>query len=401
MEKSEKATLLACIVLVGFAVTVIFHYIMGSYLHFSYPFNTFLCSSDAAFSDFTSTLSKIKNLAPYAHIDSWMCYFPLAYILLFPFTLIKNALMAYYIFASGFWAFLIYMNIKFLYVKNLANGVNFQNIFILSFLSYPVLYILDRGNFDMFLLIVFAGFIYAFKSEKYFISAVLIGIENAIKPFSILFLILFLFKNRYKEFFLSLIISTLLIIVGFMFLDGGFFDQISVFIINLAKFKKFWVDGNVMIDVSSLFTGLKFLLCYKNLIGVQTFERFYSYIGFIITSIVIFFAYREKTYWKKITLLTLQMLLVPYIIMDYKLIFLFVPIWLFINAEEKTALDAAYTVLFGLLLFSKRIFVFWIFAEGMPQFATYDVIINPIIMLVFICLIIFEQFKKNKAELKS
>lgn len=404
MEKSQKVTLLAAIVLVGFSVTVIFHYIMGFYLHLDYPADTFLCNPKLAFNDFTSTMLKIKNFAPYHHYDSWVNYFPLAYILWFPFSFIKNRLIGYLIFATGFMAFLTSMNVKFLSTKNLSKMANFRNIFIMTLLSYPVLYILDRGNFDMFLLILFAGFIYAFKSKKYFLSAVLIGIENAIKPFPALFLILFLFKRKYKELFLSLIISALLIVGGFMLLNGRFFDQISVYIINLAKFKKLWVDtdnGAALIDSSSLFAGLKFLLCYSGkVISVQTLERFYSCISFIITSAVIFFVYREKVYWKKVTLLTLQMLLMPYIIIDYKLIFLYVPIWLFLNSEEKTAFDAAYAVLFGLLLFSKKMFSYFDLTGGTIGFVSLGVMVNPIIMLTFMGLIISEQFRKaqNKQE---
>lgn len=400
MEKSQKILLLSSIVLVGFIITVIFHYIMGFYLNVPYPFNTFLSVPKEAFSDFTDTLQKIGNFAPYVHRDCWMGYFPLAYILLFPFSFIKGRLIAYLIFASGFFSFLIYMNVRFLYDKTLAKIENFKNIFIMSFLAYPVLYVLDRGNFDMFLFILFAGFIYAFKSEKYFLSAVLIGIENAIKPFSSLFLILFLFKKKFKEFFLSLLISLLLIIGGFLFLKGGFFHQIIIYIQNLVVFKKIWVDDNYgrgMMDTSSIFTALKFLLCCCNhIISVELLEKIYNYLGFIITAATIFFTYREEIYWKKITLLTLNMLLVPYIIINYKLIFLLVPIWLFINAEEKTKFDLAYTILFGLLLFSKKIFIFWLHLKGYTQFITYGVIINPIIMLLFMGLIIFEQFNRRK-----
>jgi hypothetical protein len=399
MEKSEKVTLLAIIVLVGFTATVIFHYVMGFYLNIPYPFNTFLCIPKEAFSDFTSTLPRIRNLTPYSHPDLWMNYFPLAYILLFPFSLIKNRLIAYFIFASGFLTFLIGMNTKIFSVKNLTKVENFRNIFILSFMSYPVLYALDRGNFDMFLLILFAGFVYAFKSEKYVLSAILMGIENAIKPFSILFSILFLFKKRFKEFFLSLLISALLIIGGFLFFKGGFFDQIIIYIINLAKFKKLWVDSNYGIagDTSSIFSALKFLLCdFGHIISMQVLGKLTVFIGFIVTTITIIFTYREKTYWKKVTLLTLHMLLVPYIIIDYKLIFLLVPIWLFVNSEEKTNFDRVYTVLFGVLLFSKKLFILWLHAGSQSQLVTYGVIINPIIMSLFMGLIIFEQFQKKK-----
>jgi len=400
MGKSEKVTLLASIVLVGFVFAIIFHYILGFYLHLPYPFNTFLCIPDQAFSDFTSTLSRIRNFTPYSSPDPWMTYFPLAYIILFPFSLIKHRLIAYLIFASGFLSFLTFMNIKNLYNKNLTKVENFTNIFILTFMTYPVLYAMDRGNFDLFLFVLFSGFVYSFKNEKYFLSAALLGIENAIKPFPSLFLILFLLKKRFKEFFLSLAISALLIIGGFLVLKGGFFNQLQVYINNLVIFKKTWIYGANSLglsEASSLFAALKFLLCSVNqIISINLLEKLYTYIGFIITAITIYFTCKEKTYWKKVTLLTLNMLLVPYIIIDYKLIFLLVPIWLFVNAKEKTKFDMAYTVLFGLLLVSKKLFVLWVKSGHLSQLITYGVIINPLIMLIFVGLIIFEQFYTKK-----
>lgn len=402
MEKSEKIILLVAIVLVGFVWAVVFHYVMGFYFNFSYPFNTFLNVPKEAFGDFLNALSKIKGFVPYSKTDGWMVYFPLAYLLLFPFTYVKNKLLAYFIFAFGFLTFLLLMNVKFLYAKNLTRVENFKNIFIMTFMSYPFLYMIDRGNFDMYLFMLFAVFVYLFKSKRYFLSAVLIGLENAMKPFSALFLILFLFKKRYKEFFLSLLFTAVLVLGGFLCFKGGFLNQIHVYQANLIMFKKLWIydnDNRGMIESSSLFAALKFLLCsYNQIISSSLLEKIYSYLGFIITSIIIFFAYREKTYWKTITLLTLHMLLVPYIICDYKLIFLFVPIWLFANAEEKTGFDVVYTILFGLLLIPKKIFTLWIHTGTVSQLVTYGVIINPIIMMLFVGLIIYEQFKKKHIE---
>ncbi len=401
MEKSRKITLLATIVLVGFVWAVVFHYFLGFYFHVPYPFNTFLSMPKDFFGDFLFTLPDVKRFVPYSQIDGWMVYFPLAYILLIPFAYIKNKILASFIFAFGFVFFLIFMNIKFLYAKNLMKVENFRNIFIMTFLSYPFLYMIDRGNLDMYLFMVFVGFVYLFKSKKYLLSAVLIGLANAMKPFSALFLILFLFKKRYKEFFLSLFLTLILVIGGFLFFKGGFFNQVHIYHANLVMFKKLWIYDKErgLLQCSSLFSALKFLLCsYKQIISSSLLEKIYSYLGFIITSIIIFFAYREKTYWKTVTLLTLHMLLVPYIICDYKLIFLFVPIWLFANAEEKTRFDKVYTILFGLLLIPKKIFMLWIHIGTVSQLVTYGVIINPILMILFIGLIIYEQFSKKGAE---
>jgi len=107
MEKFEKITLLANIVFVGFVFAVIFHYILGFYMHLPYPFNTFTSPSNMSFSDFTNIMDLIKDFMPYKNVSIYIVYFPLTYIFLFPFTFIQNKIIAYLSFLSIFLSFLI------------------------------------------------------------------------------------------------------------------------------------------------------------------------------------------------------------------------------------------------------------------------------------------------------
>lgn len=403
MEKSQKILILSSIILVGFVFGVLFYYVLGSYLNLPFPFNTFLFSPDIHFSDFIGMLPIANGFSPFNEPNAWRNYFPLAYILLFPFSLIKNALIAYCVFTLVFLIFLTYMNIRNLICEDLTKMQNFQNIFIIGLLSYPILYVLDRGNIDMFLFILFAGFVYLLKTEKYLLSAVLLAVHNAIKPFPVLFLILFLFKKKYKEFFLSVAITAILIIGGFMTLKGNFFDQIVVFIKNLLMFKINYVydnsNSNSMTNTSSLFMAMKLVFCkYTSILTTIRLEKLYGYFSLIITVIMLFFAQREKTFWKRITLLILLMSLLPYVIDDYKLIFLFIPIWLFVNAKEKTKFDLAYVILFGLLMIPKQFFISLIHSGNMAQLTTFGIVVNPLLMIVFMGLIIFEQFKLRQTS---
>lgn len=390
MNKSEKVTLLATIVLIGFALAVIYHYILGFYMGANYPYSTFLSPHNLLLSDFLAPFSQVSKFNPFEKPDFWINYFPLAYIILYPFTLIKNPIFSYLIFISGFITSFTYLNWKFLNCKDLVKVQNLQNIFVLSFFSYPFLYILDRGNFDMFLFVLFASFVYAFKVEKYFFAGILIAIANACKPFFVLFLFLFLFKKKYKEFFVSIILSALLIIFGFMVLKGGWAYNFSIFIENLKLTQDFFIykiNGG-LVNTSSLFMTLKALLCYKfNLISINSLLGISKYISIALTGLALFFAYKEKAFWKQISLMTLTMLVVPYIVFDYKLLFLFVPMWLFVNNNEKSKFDLAYTILFGLLFVSKALPLdFVIYIE-------FSVVINSLIMILFMGLIIFEQFQ--------
>lgn len=404
MDKTNKVMILSSIVLVGFVVAVIYHYILGFYLKLNAPYDTFLFPAFCSFCDFNGAFPFIKDFAPYQEVTNWIVYFPLAYFIILPFAFIKNVIISYLLFISGFLAFLLSMNIKNFTCRDLNKLQNFQNIFILTVISYPVLYILDKGNFDMFLFVILALFTYAFKAEKYFLSAILLAIENAIKPFTILFLFLFLFKKKYKEFFLSAILSGLLIIGGFMIFKGNFFDQVIILIKSLASFNYTYVFANEnpfgMGHASSLFMLLKLIFCKITatpIISTIVLSKFYNYLCLIITAITLFFVWKEKMFWKQITLLVCHFLLLPSITYDYKLLFLFIPIWLFINEPSKSKFDLTYTVLFSLLLIPKNIIIKQ--PALSPTIATWfslSIIINPIIILLLMVLIIYEQIYMKK-----
>lgn len=401
MEKYKKVSLLANIVLVGFVLAVIFHYVLGFYLGKPFPFNSFLFNFSLIFNDFTNFLPKIKGFAPYTPPADWQQYFPLSYLTLEPFAYIKSQLLSCFLYLLVFVSFFYYINIKFFHCDGLRKGQNYQNILILTFISYPFLCLVDRGNFDMILFIFFAFFIFVFQAKKYQLAAVLLGVLNAFKPFSLLFLLLFLFEKKYREFFLSIGTSFLLIIGGFLCFKGNIFDQISVMLQSWILFEKQYIYDRGyfgMINSSSLYPVLKFFLCgykFEKLISIKILADIYKYFSMVVTILIAFFTFKEKVFWKKISLITLYTLLIPHNIYDYKLIFLFVPIYLFVNAE-KTKLDLLYTILFGLLLIPKHYYIIDLM-DGINRFSL-SMILNPLILLIIIGLIVYEQFPNEKIE---
>lgn len=405
MEKSKKVLILSTIVLAGFVSEVIVHYILGFYFRLGHFYNTFLSAPEMAFSDFIGVLSKIKSMNPYSLPANWQNYFPLSFIILFPFTFIKNAFVAYCIFTSFFMTFFITLNIKFLNCENLSRLANFQNIFILTLLSYPILYVIDRGNIDMIIFIFFACFAYFFNAEKYKLSAICLAIVNAMKPFAFLFWILFLFKKRYKECLLSILTTIVLIIAGFMFFKGNILYQFNILLESWVYFVKeyiYAVNNNFgMVNSSSLFALLKLIFCnltVKPIISTFILAKIYNVLSLFMTGFIAFFAFKEKVFWKQLMLLTLYMALVPSVVLDYKLIFLFIPLWFFVNAKEKSQFDIFYIIFLG-LLFIPKYFVIPEFIWGiMGRAFSVSTILNPIIMLLFIGLIIFEQFKLKKVD---
>lgn len=403
MEKSQKVTLFSIITLVGFAFGVIYHYVLGFYMHWQGTYESFLYPASWAFCDLFGVINGIKDLKPYQEVSMWSVYFPLNFVFMLPFAYIKNKLLAYFIYISGFVAYLITMNTKMFSCKNLTKLENFQNIFIITALSYPVLYCLDKGNFDMYLFVLLGFWTFAFQKEKYKLSAVLLALINAMKPFTVYFLLLYLMKKRYKELALSVVLTAVLIIGGFLIIPDNLFNEVSVFFKCLKLYKDVYTHQAQigMAYVSSLYMPLKALFLHftVSVKNVGIFNFIYDIFCQFITIATLVFVWREKTFWKQLTLLICNFLLLPYCTYDYKFIFLYIPIWLFINQEEKTKFDFYYLILFALLFIPKNILVnFPYIHNGGENWLSLSAIFNPIIMILLCLLIIQEQFNQGKSK---
>jgi hypothetical protein len=406
MEKSNKITIFSSIILVGFAVGVIYHYILTFYAHAQGVYSSFLYPSDLAFCDFSGSFKYIRDFKPYQSVNLWVIYFPFAYIFILPFAYIKNELLSYSIYISGFLTYLITMNIKMFSCKNLTKLQNVQNIFIITLLSYPVLYCLDKGNFDIYLFVLLGFWTFAFQKEKYKLSAVLLALINAMKPFTLYFLLLYLMKKRYKECILSILLTAFLIVGFFLIIPDNLSGEVSVFFQSLKLYKDTYTLSSTigMGFVSSLFMPLKALFLHfsTDKKAIDNFIIFYDYLCQFITIIMLFFVWKEKTFWKQLTLLICNFLLLPYCTYDYKFIFLFIPIWLFINSHEKSRFDFYYLLLFALLFIPKNVIIDFPSIHGsVASWLSFSAIVNPIIMIALSGLIIFEQITKGTGKRKE
>jgi hypothetical protein len=108
----------------------------------------------------------------------------------------------------------------------------------------------------------------------------------------------------------------------------------------------------------------------------------------------------EKEFWKKVALLTFAMLLFPHISADYKLLYVFIPLFLFINTQKNDKFYLFYIIMFGLLLIPKDYYIFSkVISDNGSSDISIAVVLNILIMLAMIVGIISERliFRKDKA----
>ena len=423
MEKIKKLNIITGIVLAGFIIAVVYHYILGNIFHLDYPYNTFLFNPKVRFSDFTINMYSIfrtNEFNPYNQNWAYVNYFPFGVWIQYLFTKIPLLLsfLIFMITSIVYYGIYNYKNIK----SILPTNYNFNIItsfFVISFLSYPFLIWFDRANFEILIFLFVSLFAYFFAKEKYLISALILSIPIAIKGFPLIFLILFLKKLKFKEIFYCLSVVFLLTFLSFLLMKGDLLTNLICYSNQLKLYMDdYAIHNNGLGFGSSLFGIVKFIIfwlngCFKSFVINDYFFGFTSFVyvcgsqifDFINKALTIFnpismllslaiFCYVffiEKELWKQILLIVICSIIFMPVSGDYKLLHLLIPMWLFLNSQIKSKTDLIYTILFGLILIPKNYLQF--VDPNIPNsFFSISIVINPVILSVMTLIIIIEGF---------
>ena len=93
--------------------------------------------------------------------------------------------------------------------------------------------------------------------------------------------------------------------------------------------------------------------------GRSNFKLIYMLIASLVGGLTILLVImKQKVLWKKVSVLVFLMLLLPPISGEYKLIHLYLPIFLFINDNQLSNLDNIYLSFFAILMIPKDYYIF-------------------------------------------
>ncbi|MFH1428287.1 MAG: glycosyltransferase family 87 protein [Candidatus Margulisiibacteriota bacterium] len=393
----QKATFISLIILSGFCLAVIFYLFEGFISHHSWPYNTFLFSPMDRFMDFYHGVyvpsQDIQNrLNPYVGHSYPVPYFPATFILTKPFALFRNWGIdnSLYIIIVGLF-FILYLCSALKPISNLYQRLGIVSI--LSFASYPLMFLLDRGNNEGILFILIALFVRYYLKKEYILSAILLGLAIGMKLYPIVFLILYIKDKKYKEIIVSLtstVLFTVIAISAIGFPAGTIYKEISR---NLALFQTQIVTTLGYVPYNhSLYNLANHVL--GNLLGIAVNYRIltnsYVVVSFAVFAAVAYFILRyDLKNWERVLLLTITMIFLPYASFDYTLIHLYIPLLLFINNSESTKTDLTMAILFSLLLIPKNYF-------GIDPKAPLGVVLNPLLALAMLSIVVEKYVRRSK-----
>jgi hypothetical protein len=399
MIKSDKIDIISTIVIIGFCLAAYFHFIVaGSYLSLDYPINTFLFRPADKFMDFFNQMDLSRDFDPYINNDNHGIvanYFPFTYIVFYCFSFFpKEAALA--IFLTIFIVCVFYTVKYFIQDKSSSMTSNIKNIFAISLLTYPFLFLIDRGNIEGMVFVFEAAFLILYLNKKFNLALLFLALATAMKLYPGLLALLFLKDRRYKEFLLCSFLTLTISVLSLWLFKGTLVENINGFLQELGQFNKIYVlSPHPNTNGQSIISLLKILIA---LFGIKTDTAGFYFLWYIVEfcimtyGFIFYYIFRfENIVWKQLTILISAGIILFNCSYDYKMISLILPLLVYVKDESESPYDKIYSICFGLLLVPKQIFV------NIAPF--YDVLIsnmiNPILMIILIWFIVKERFTKH------
>lgn len=406
-NSKNKIALFCVIVTVGFALSFIVSYVRGNYYQEKYPANSFLFMPHFHMSDFIGVRDVHRQLDPYS--TNQAVYPPLMFLVTYPVTLIGPdhvSLDDHYLTEGIVLCLLFYLSI-FLICWNLLSHLQridrFQYTFVISTLSYPILFLFDRGNLDL-VVYPFSTLGLIYLSQKKFSKATFcLTIATALKLLPGVFLILLFKEKKYRHIAASLAGVVLLNLAAALFLKPTFFEVFAQIKANMSGAYGGWTltDFSAYFNHSlkSFIRVLDFHLAngqYQE--GPKPWHRTYSLFSGATFLVIVFSILRlNLDFWKNVTLLAIAGLLLPLFSPDYKLVALLAPLLIFLKEDRYDRHNLVYVILFA-LLFTPKDFLKIDFIPWKPYTSEIgvSVLVGPIAMILMLIAIFRGEMCKKQ-----
>ncbi len=396
LSREQKTAFLSLIIFIGFFTAVCFHYVQGVYKGLGYPHNTFLFEPWDRFNDFFNPLKGSFDRDPYnpERISFIGGYLPFGYCVSFLFSLVHPWQLSCGIFIVLFIVFLWQFIRKCLYDRQKIHISEVINLLILTALTYPVLFILDRTNFDIVVFIFIALFALYYQKGKKTLAVILLAIPIAMKGYPLVLLTIPLLEKRFKDIAITGSLVVLLEAFSLAIFKDGLILEFSKMMTSFGTAFSIAFDAGALIRFnSSLYTFLLFL--WPSLSDTTWFSKVYFFTALLLFGGVAWTMFKQKfPFWKNLFLITLIMILFPQSSGDYRLVMLFPPLMFFLTAEEHSKLDVLIIFLSGLILIPKAYYIFY-------TDVNLGIVVNPLLLFSLLVFLLVTNFKKTNQLLKT
>ncbi len=216
----------------------------------------------------------------------------------------------------------------------------------LVMLSHPFLYATERANLILVSFLFLMGYIFLKDSKKRWLrelSYVCLALSAALKIYPAIFGLLLIKEKRWADAFKCFIWGLLFFFIPFVFFEGV--NGIFLLLHNITAANNLFQSTNASekLNFSSTFSMILSIMGLPGTALSTFLQSFSFFMGFVM----LIFACIHKKKWKVISLLTLIIVGVPDFSFVYTLIFMTIPLILFLDDEEKKGfLDKIYLACF-------------------------------------------------------
>lgn len=216
---------------------------------------------------------------------------------------------------------------------------------IMILMSMPVIYSFDRGNIVWFCMAFLMVYIFTYDSKNKIlreIGLISLAIATSIKIYPVVFGLLLLFDKRWAEAKRCIIYGVLIFFVPFLCFGG--FSEFTVLLSNLTNASNFLgsIGHGYRLNFSNTVYGV-FDVLQRRGPRIDKLLQYALYAFYVFYLPCIFLA-RER--WKKIFLLTAVLVGMPPFSYAYSMVFVIIPLMLFLNENKGKPRDVFYAVCF-------------------------------------------------------
>lgn len=413
-RKADKLRLATLVVVTGFALAVILHYVQGAYCGLRYPYGTYLFRPGDSFEidpavttnhDFGDLLAVCMHAAdrdPYGTVIPRPFttgepfpsnYFPFGAMLPYPLTRIPYV-WAVTVFVGAFVLFLGWFNWTFMRTgQPLADALP---IVALTLMNYPAQMVVDRGNIEAFVFMFLAGFVVVGLGGRRDRAAVLLGAAIAMKALPAPFLVVCGRLAGRRGLVVAIGAAVLLTLAALMAMREPIAVSVTQLVRNLLIYARNSTDN---LESANHCSGFHAAIAVNAWLSQVTplLRPFWLLVqaGYPLIAASILIAslaasiWLPLRLWEVVTVAAVCMVALPTASPDYRLIHMMIPFALFLNSRTSRRVGVIFTILFALLLTPKA----WVVLAGE---ATLNSLLNPIILAALLLIIVREGLSRRR-----
>jgi hypothetical protein len=362
------------------------------------------------FLDFKLVVQQSAALDPFGEDIGGFAGAPFAQLVGYLFSVIQPASLRLPIFFGSFFVVFIPMVKHYLYgLKARPSLHRWIPLFALVFLTYPVLFALDRANFDILVCASLLLFAFMCQRQKHTASTVFLALAIALKPYTIVLAMVYVFDKRYRHFVIVLCGAFFLSALSLSLFKDGLLVEAQKYLSSLSQTTTHLSGGNLQQYTSDLYGLLTAVIkSIGDALGIDSSATTmylpahpaatmaYTLVAVVVLIYFIIYLWKEPhPLWRALAVLTILLILLPFNSGDYRLIYLFAPMLIYMAVREKTRYGLLIVVLWGLLLVPKNYYPLHLAPTDYYSYTlhqTIGMVINPLLLIGLLFCIVPDAF---------